>query len=1629
MPTTPVIRALIVFGIVFLALARPVGATVITASYSSATDVPVTAAGYTVTGNSVNLSLNYAPVTGTTLTVIKNTGLDFIHGTFSNLAQGQRVVLLFGGVSYSFVANYFGGTGNDLVLQWADTRIMTSGAVTGLVPATGVLVGKIVTTVAAGPYHSLALCSDGTLAAWGYNYAGQLGNATTTGSLVPVTVDITGVLAGKTVTAIAAGGSFSLALCSDGTLAAWGYSGQGELGNNSTTHSLVPVAVTTFGALAGKTVTAIAAGGSFSLALCSDGTLAAWGANNAGQLGNNSTADSYMPVAVTTFGALAGKTVTAIAAGGSFSLALCSDGTMVTWGDNSYDELGNNSMTNRQVPAVVAKTGVLVGKTVTTIATGSAHCLVLCSDGTLAAWGYNASGQLGNNSATDSSIPVAVDTTGVLASKTIIAVAAGNRHSLALCSDGTLAAWGYNYSGQLGNNSTTNSYMPVAVTTGGALAGKTVIAVSTSSDDCLAVCSDGTLVSWGYNNFGELGNNGTTQSNVPVTVTTTGGLTGKIVIAIAAAYLHGLALCSDGTVAAWGDNTYGDLGYRSPYDSVLPVAVNTSGALAGKTVIAVAAGYDHNLALCSDGTLAAWGDDGNGQLGNNSPGLSYVPVAVTTTGVLGGKSVVSVAAGYAYSLALCSDSTLAAWGYNGNGQLGDNSTTTSAVPVAVDTTGVLAGKTVIAIAAGQYHSLVLCSDGTLAAWGDNTYHQLGNNSAAYSPVPVVVEATGVLVGKTVTAIAAGSTHNLALCSDGTLAAWGDNTHHQLGNNSTAGSSVPVAVDATGVLAGKIITTIAAGDGYSLALCSDGTETAWGDNGYGQLGNNSTVESNVPVAVGITGELADKIVIAIAAGNQASLSLVATAYPKMGVTGNNIAVPSTDTTPTIADGTDFGTAALLGTQVTHTFTIANSGPAPLNPTGSSLVTLSGPAATDFKVTAQPSSSIAAGSSTTFAITFDPSQPGQRTATVTIASNDLATPRFTFSITGFATLPKKLAQTITFNTPATLYFSQSPFTLTASSTSGLPVTLNLVEPIPTGTMFDNNVLTITTAGTVKVQAAAPASGNYAAATTVLRTITVKADPTALTLINLNQTYDGQFKPVDTLGGMNTPDITYKVGADYVPDAPINAGSYPVKALDGTVTVTGTLVIAKRTLYVTPDDNRKFAGQANPPLTVSYSGFADGESGEVVTKAPLLTTTATTASIGGTYPITASGATALNYNLVYGKGTMVVESFAGNYEALLVDANQVAVGKLTISVAATSKTFTAKLATATETAALSFTGALTTNTVTEQASGMATTLAGTAKTPYVITFTLPAYGNVIASATRGGTLLGSASDGQKLSTQTVLFAGVHTAVMEPATPAGTTVPPGAGWATVSASTLGVLTVAGKLGDGAAFSATLNPDGLSDPGYRLFVQPYVAARTQSFLAGGFALATHPTLTNRRYLAQQVMTWTKTGLAADASYRAGFAPVTTVLMIDPWLPPAAARAAAKTTPLVPAISLAQRLGLTGTSISFGVNEFATGSAQNSNLPSRLGLSAANVVSVLTPLANATKWKTLTFLPTTGTFTGSFELSDTVSGKTVVRPVSFSGVLRQPATTQDSIIGDGHYLLPSLSGTERSTGEVMFTRP
>lgn len=545
-------------------------------------------------------------------------------------------------------------------------------------------------------------------------------------------------------------------------------------------------------------VTNIAGGGTHSLALKDDGTVVGWGDNAAGQITIPEEACN----------------VIAIAGGLQHSLALRSDGVVVCWGTNDYNQcIRPDDATN-----VVA------------IAAGYFHSLALREDGQVVAWGAG----------TDhTSFPHYGQSAVPSSATNITSIAAGGYHSLALREDGTLLPWGLNNEGQLNIPESATNVVAIAAGHGhnlvlksnGTLAawgnnlfGSTnvppeatnIVAIAAAGWHCLALRDDGTLFGWGWTNFG--------QALVPASLVD--------VQSLAAGRFHSLALKSDGTVVGWGLNIGGQCAPPgSPLGGTAVIAANSLHSVAmtsdgtvvawgenssGQTnspasatnVVAIAAGPAHNLALQADGAVVGWGDDTYGQ--------ATFPGTMT--------AVVGTAAGRRHSLALQADGTVLGWGYNGGGQATGVRNTVSPYL----STGIvsISGQTlsnVVAVSAGSYFSLALKANGQVAAWGQNDYSQTSVPSGAINVV----------------AIAAGSAHSLALRVDGEIIGWGHNSYGQ--RNRPA--------EATNVVA------IAAGGFHSLALRADGTVVGWGHNDYGQCNPPAEATNVVAIAAGIYHSLA------------------------------------------------------------------------------------------------------------------------------------------------------------------------------------------------------------------------------------------------------------------------------------------------------------------------------------------------------------------------------------------------------------------------------------------------------------------------------------------------------------------------------------------------------------------------------------------------------------------------------------------------------------------------------------------------------------------------------------------------------------------------------------------------------
>lgn len=381
-------------------------------------------------------------------------------------------------------------------------RWFTAWAVAGL--STPV---ALTATLGGGFYHSAVLQDNGTVVSFGGNTQGQMGNSTRGSTDVPTPVQA--LITGVRSLSVGDAALFTLALKSDGTVWVWGSNSDGQLGDGTTTSSAEPKQVS---GLTG--VTAVAAGQNFALALKSDGSVWAWGANGYGQVGigntTNSSTNNWVPRQVS---GLSG--VTAIAACYEHALAVKSDGSVWAWGDNNAGELGLGSTGSRQTSPVQ----VSAISSVTQVACGSKHSVALKTDGSVWAWGNNFDYQLGDGTQVAQSVPKQV--AGVSGATQI---AASENTTLALLSAGTVMGWGATERGQVGVGqlpSNQNQYYktPTAVS---ALSGVTEVA--RGYHHSLARKSDGSVFTWGWNDDAQLGNASTTTSHTPVQVVSTLGV-------------------------------------------------------------------------------------------------------------------------------------------------------------------------------------------------------------------------------------------------------------------------------------------------------------------------------------------------------------------------------------------------------------------------------------------------------------------------------------------------------------------------------------------------------------------------------------------------------------------------------------------------------------------------------------------------------------------------------------------------------------------------------------------------------------------------------------------------------------------------------------------------------------------------------------------------------------------------------------------------------------------------------------------------------------------------------------------------------------------------------------------------
>jgi alpha-tubulin suppressor-like RCC1 family protein len=593
------------------------------------------------------------------------------------------------------------------------------------------------------------------------------------------------------------------AVTATGKVLCWGNNEYGQLGNGTTTNRSTPANVV--GLSSG--VVSVGAGMSHTCIVTASGGVKCWGDNYFGQLGDGSIY-LYRSDPVDVVGLSSG--VASVSAGGMYTCAVMSAGGVKCWGRNDYGQLGDGTNTNSPTPVDVDG----LSNRVVVVSAGENHACAVTTAGGVKCWGNNQYGQIGDDTTTFQNKPV--DVKGL--SSGAVSVSAGYDHTCAVTDAGGVKFWGHNNSGQLGDETTDNQKKPVDVK---GLSSEAV-SVSAGGAHTCAVTAVGSVMCWGNNSYGRLGDGTTTYHVTPVDVD---GLTSGAV-SVSAGGAHTCVLTAKGQFKCWGNNYFGQLGDGITIDRHSPVDV--VGLSSG--LVSVSAGNSHTCAITAAGGVKCWGKNSHGQLGDGTTIDQSTPVDVILS-----DRVVSISAGQWHTCAVTTEGGVKCWGNNQYGQLGDGTTIDQSTPV-----DVILSDGVVSISAGHWHTCAVTTSGGVKCWGNNNHGQLGDGTTIDQSTPVDVDG---LTGWGIS-VSAGSSHTCATTTAGEVKCWGYNAFGQLGDGTTTDRHSPVDVSN---LSSELI-SLSAGVWYTCGVTTAGELKCWGHNAYGQLGDGTTTNRLNPVDV-------------------------------------------------------------------------------------------------------------------------------------------------------------------------------------------------------------------------------------------------------------------------------------------------------------------------------------------------------------------------------------------------------------------------------------------------------------------------------------------------------------------------------------------------------------------------------------------------------------------------------------------------------------------------------------------------------------------------------------------------------------------------------------------------------------
>ena len=715
-----------------------------------------------------------------------------------------------------------------------------------------------------GTETSYALTEDGRLFGWGYNSYGVIGDGTDIDRLAPVDVTRNFELDDfEKIIKADFGNTLSVVLTNFGRVFTWGNNSGGQLGDGASADTLIPVDITeNFALEVDDMIVDIEVGGDNSFALTESGDLFAWGSNENGKLGDGTEDDQYLPInVIDNIGLYYYETIEMMSLGGEHSMIVTSSGRLISWGANGEGELGDGSSTTNSTPTdVTSYLGLHTEEVVVQAIAGYGTSMALTSEGRVMTWGNNEYGQMADGTLESKSSPVDVTANfSFEEDEYIIEASTVEGFVIALTNQNRVFTWGYNDDGQLGTGDSTQYPLPQDITLVLGLAPtEGIINVDASYYNSTVLTDTGRCLIWGYNGQGQIGDGTKTDSLIPIDIQDNFRITSimeaslahdETIVDVSIGKYHYAAVTSYGNLFTWGDNFFGQLGDGTVLNTNQPMNITNQFNLAEvEKIIDVELGEYHSVALTNTGRVFTWGENEIGQLGNMSTTDLYVPTELPASD-FGSEGVVSITVYDKMNAAMTASGRLFTWGFNWHGELGDGTEVHKLVPTEVTGNfGLAVDETIEKISFGLYHTALITSAGRLFTWGNNSYGELGTGTTSIVPTLIPTELSlSNFGGHPIVDVSAGY-HTTAVVTDtGKLYTWGLNNVGQLGHGTTTNSSVPVEVLSTN-FDDETVESVNLGFQHTTAITSSGTLYAWGLNNVGQLGDGTFIRKTSPQAI-------------------------------------------------------------------------------------------------------------------------------------------------------------------------------------------------------------------------------------------------------------------------------------------------------------------------------------------------------------------------------------------------------------------------------------------------------------------------------------------------------------------------------------------------------------------------------------------------------------------------------------------------------------------------------------------------------------------------------------------------------------------------------------------------------------